>query len=327
MIFRTELKLKHSVVPISHEKPIFLLGSCFSDNIGSILENHKFQVTHNPFGITYNPISLAQQLKRMLSQRAFIDSDLFNDQGVFKSFELHSSQSSMDQEKLLSALNLKLKESHDRLIHTSHLFITLGTAWVYELKSSGQIVNNCHKIPSAKFNKRLLTSEEINSALDEIIKMIKEVNPAIQIIFTVSPVRHIRDGIENNSLSKSILRMAIHQMCENHKCLYFPASEILLDDLRDYRFYKSDLVHPNKMAVKYIWEKLSDVFIDQKTSKLIGALKSLRKALGHKAFHPNSVAYNSFIHNTIDQAKELQKRHSAINLDEEIKLLSKKLSE
>ena len=209
MIFRTELKLKASNSIISHEKPIFLIGSCFSDNIGILFAKYKFQVHHNPFGISYNPISIAQQLNRIITQKSFNEFDLFNDNDVYKSFELHSSKAHEDKHQLLIELNQNIQESHNQIKSASHLFITFGTAWVYTLKSSEQIVNNCHKIPASKFEKKILSVDEIVTTYKDFINAIKKVNPEIAIVFTISPVRHMRDGIVDNALSKSILRLSI----------------------------------------------------------------------------------------------------------------------
>ena len=324
--FRTELKLRDKeYINFSHDKPLGLIGSCFSNNIGDKLKEYRFQHISNPFGVTYNPISIANQIQRIINERAFVEGDLFHRNGSWNSFELHGSFINQSADKLLSKVNKSLLNSSSVLKKSSHLFITFGTSWVYELKESGEIVNNCHKIPSVKFERRILRVEEIVSVFGNLINSLIAWNPKINIVFTISPVRHLRDGFEENSLSKSTLRLAVNEIAKTTPAFYFPSYEIVMDDLRDYRFYKDDLLHPNDFAVNYIWNKLSDAFLNPKSKKLLVEIEALNKAINHIAFDSDSKEHQVFIHHTIDKIGLLEKLNPEISFKEALKKLKDRL--
>ena len=324
--FRTELKLSDKeYINFSHDKPLGLIGSCFSNNIGDKLKEYRFQHSSNPFGVTYNPISIANQIQRIIDEKAFVESDLFQRNGNWNSFELHGSFLNQSAGKLLNKVNKSLLHSSSILKKSSHLFITFGTSWVYELMESGEIVNNCHKIPSVKFDRRILRVDEIVSVFQNLVKALIAWNPKVNIVFTISPVRHLRDGFEENSLSKSTLRLAVNEIVNTTPAFYFPSYEIVMDDLRDYRFYKDDLLHPNDFAVNYIWNKLCDAFVNSNSKKLLVEIEALNRAVNHKAFDSESKEHQVFIRHTIDKIGVLEKSNPEISFKEELKKLEDRL--
>jgi len=320
--FRTELNPDKAKYPdFSHNKPLGLIGSCFSTNIAYKLKEYRFPHVSNPFGVSYNPISIADQINRLMHSRLFEKNDLFERNGSWNSFELHGSYLNRSVDKLLTIVNTDLTNSALLLKESSHLFITFGTAWVYELKESGRIVNNCHKIPANKFNRRILKVDEIVSVYLEIIDKLLVWNPTLIPVFTISPVRHLKDGFEENSLSKSILRVATNELVQHTNAAYFPSYEITMDDLRDYRFYKDDLLHPNETAINYIWGKICDAFLSSESRSMLEEIKAANSALNHRAFDPKSEDHRAFINTTIDKLKNLEKSFPALSFDKEIREL------
>lgn len=320
--FRTELKLDEAKYPeFSHNAPVSLIGSCFSTNIAEKLKEYRFQHISNPFGVTYNPISIADQIQRLINKDLFVKNDLFQRNDRWNSFELHGSHLNHNAKELLTTVNHDLKNCSLLLKKSSHFFMTFGTAWVYELKESGRIVNNCHKIPSEKFSKRILSVNEIVSVYQDLIGKLTAWNPKLIPVFTISPVRHLKDGFEENSLSKSLLRLAVNELVQTTNAIYFPSFEITMDDLRDYRFYKDDLVHPNDTAINYIWGKLCDAFLNSESKKFLLEIEAVNNALNHKAFDANSADHQAFILRTIDKLKVLEKSIPNISYKEEIKQL------
>jgi hypothetical protein len=299
--FRTEFLLKPSNLKISHTTPILTIGSCFSENMGNFLLERKFPIQSNPYGILFNPISIANALKDIANKRIFEGSDLIEHNKLFHSFWHHSQFSGSDKEVTLNHINQKINETHAYLKQCKFLFITLGTAWAYnyvgEMQNfKGLTVANCHKIPSSVFEKKLLSVEVIVEALKNAVSQVQAINSEIEIIFTLSPVRHLKDGFEENQLSKSILRLAIHHLNKTLKnSTYFPAYELIIDDLRDYRFFEEDMVHPNALAVKYVWHKFKTHYFEPKTIENIAKIEQFKASLSHKPFHPNSEAHLSFL--------------------------------
>ncbi|HAW51736.1 MAG TPA: hypothetical protein DCX54_05315 [Flavobacteriales bacterium] len=320
--FRTELKRGKSIYPdFSYNKPLSLIGSCFSTNIAEKLKEYRFAHVSNPFGVTYDPISIANQLDRLIKKDLFEKKDLFQRNGRWNSFELHGSYLSQNADDLIHRVNLDITNCSEILKESSHLFVTLGTAWIYELKETGNVVNNCHKIPSDSFRKRLLTVDEIVPVFRDILDRLMKWNPGLIPVFTISPVRHLKDGFEENSLSKSILRIAINELKENSSIIYFPSYEIVMDDLRDYRFYKDDLLHPNDLAINYIWEKLCDAFLSAETKSQLSEIEAVNKALNHRAFDPMSPEHRDFILKTTDTMRRLEKNIPTISFEKELKQL------
>lgn len=282
--FRTIVKpLNHRGV-ISHRQGVMMLGSCFSDNIGIRLRQACFDVDVNAFGTLYNPASIACGIDAILKCRQYSIDDLFQEKGDnrWHSFSHHSEYSSVDSQLMLEKINQRVSEANKMLQRASTLIVTFGTAWVYKYAQTGEVVANCHKLPASKFERSMMSIEEIVSMWRAVIADIRAMNQSIQVIFTVSPIRHLRDGAHENQLSKSTLLLAINQLVrESEAVIYFPAYEIMNDDLRDYRFYASDMTHPSEVAVDYIYDIFSQSFFDDDTMRLAEKCVKLSKRLKH----------------------------------------------
>ncbi len=305
--FRTEVKLKASPRKISHKDCLLALGSCFAVHIGRKLQDYKFDVLLNPFGTLFNPLSIFKLVNQAVYKGLMESMGIVETQGVFHHFDLHSDLSSIDRETLLHNANEKIMELHGRLSTTSVIIYTFGTAIVYELKETGEIVANCHKVPAGKFNRRVLEVEEIVHGFKTNFDLIRSVNKAARVILTVSPVRHQKESFQQNSVSKSILRLACEKIVAQYEGVeYFPAYEIMLDELRDYRFYADDMLHPNNMAIDYIWQKFMEVYFDGETIKFIQDWEKIRKALAHRPFNPRSTEHQAFVRKTIQQLEQFK---------------------
>jgi lysophospholipase L1-like esterase len=272
------------------------VGSCFSENISKKLSYYKFKKFSNPFGILFNPVAIEKLITNAINEKQYSENDIFKLNERWHCFDAHSDLSSSDKNELLENLNTAVKLTNKELTEASHIIITLGTSWVYRFIKTDAIVGNCHKVPQKKFLKELLSVEEIFASLDNIVTLIKSVNATVNIIFTVSPVRHLKDGFVENSQSKAHLLAAIHQIVNpKNQVFYFPSYEIMLDDLRDYRFYNSDMVHPNETAVNYIWELFKHVWISENTTSVMKEVEIIQKGLAHKAFNPESKQHQQFL--------------------------------
>ncbi|MEM7379773.1 MAG: GSCFA domain-containing protein [Bacteroidota bacterium] len=297
MELQTQLKLPQADRQITYDNHLLMLGSCFAEHMADKLSYYQFRVLSNPLGILFHPLAIENLLRRAVKQQDFSKDDIFFSNEQWKSFEAHSDLSAADPKSLTSALNQAIAKTHEQLLSSSHVFITLGTSWVYELKNNGNTVANCHKVAQNEFKKRLLGIEEIVQSLQQMIGLIREVNKEAEVVFTVSPVRHLKDGFVENQRSKAHLLGAVHQLLDDlsqEKASYFPAFEIMMDELRDYRFYKEDMVHPNELAVNYIWEKFSDSWIDESSHPVMAKVAAVQKGLDHKAFNADSQAHQDF---------------------------------
>jgi len=282
MKFRTEISILPTDFKISHDCKIAMQGSCFVENMAAKFLNAGFSIDLNPFGIAYNPFSLSQNLNRMLDNRPYAADELFKDGGIYHSFSHHSRFSGVDSDEVLAKINSRLMQSLDFLRTAGLLIITFGTAFVYRLQSTGGVVSNCHKLPAKLFTYNRLTIEEIVGEWNDLILRLQTLNPSLRILFTVSPIRHWKDGAHGNQLSKSILLLSIEEILRNHfHCFYFPAYEIVLDDLRDYRFYSDDMLHPSTQAIDYIWEKFTEAWVDDATLKKAREFEKMNRALNH----------------------------------------------
>ncbi len=284
MKFRTEIEISPVPYPIDYRSKIFGLGSCFVDHIQKKLDLYLFPNKINSFGVIFNPYSIQNILERIVYKKYFKEEELFFHEKRWKSFELHSSFNQLNKEILIEKVNQEIEDSHRFLKEADWVFFTFGTAWVYRLKKTGKIVSNCHKMPQKEFEKYLLSPIEIKNIFQQIIDLVQQIAPPAKILFTISPVRHLKDGFMENQRSKARLIDAVQDRINDKDIFYFPSYEILMDDLRDYRFYKKDLVHPNEMAVDYIWEKFSDALIDHSIKKDMKIIQSINKYMGHKAF-------------------------------------------
>ncbi|MFW5820905.1 MAG: GSCFA domain-containing protein [Bacteroidota bacterium] len=309
MKFRTEINIEPSHFQISYKDPIALIGSCFTKNIGKRLQEILFISDINPFGVVYNPLSVKRSLELLMSEKKYSEGELEYYNGKYFSWEHHSDFSGSKPELTLKKINEKIKTSSSFLKTAKYLFISMGTAWVYRLKTTRQVVCNCHKLPAANFHRELLSIEEITEEYEKLIKDLRKYNPEIRIIFTLSPVRHWKDGAHANQISKSVLNIALDNTINKYEdiCGYFPSYEILLDDLRDYRFYEEDLLHPNQQAIDYIWEKFSDSYFSKETKAYISKIEKLVRAASHKFFDPGSKASGEFRQKQTQKLEQMKK--------------------
>ena len=310
MNFRTNIQLKPERNLIDYDSKLLLFGSCFSENISKKLSYFKFNTVSNPFGILFNPIAIERLITNAINLKQYADADVFKLNERWHCFDAHSDVSAIEKSKLLQNLNTQISTTHQQLSEASHIVITLGTAWVYRFIENDTIVGNCHKIPQKKFLKELLSVEEITASLENSITLIKSINPSVNIIFTVSPVRHLKDGFVENAQSKSHLLTAIHQIIDyKNQLYYFPSFEIMLDDLRDYRFYAKDMVHPNETAIDYIWEQFKIVWIDEKISSVMKEVEAVQRGLAHRPFNPTSQQHQKFLLNLKEKKNRLFEQH------------------
>lgn len=306
MEFRTQIPIdKQKDNQIDYTSKVLLIGSCFSENIGDKFEYFKFQNLVNPFGILFHPKAIATFFERVVEERFYSEKELVFYNERYHCFDAHSSLSNSNSEELLNHLNNILKTIRVQLKSTSHIIISLGTAWVYEHKTQNRTVANCHKIPQQQFNKQLLSVQEIAGCLQNIEQLIKQVNPDIQLIYTVSPVRHIKDGFVNNQQSKAHLLSAIHHVIKETNASYFPSYEIMMDELRDYRFYNSDMLHPNQTAIDYIWKLFQTAWFCDTTTATIKQVAVVQSGLNHKPFNPASEQYQVFLKALSEKKKVL----------------------
>ncbi|THV57318.1 GSCFA domain-containing protein [Flagellimonas alvinocaridis] len=313
MKLQTIVPLQKAEHPIDYSSKILLLGSCFVENMGGKLDYFKFQQLQNPFGILFHPLALENLVERALSGKTYHVDEVFEQNGIWHCFDAHSDLNALSKEGLLNHLNQRLRETKSELENATHVVITLGTAWVYGHQSLGKTVANCHKVPQKEFKKRLLSPEEIQSSLNRLMDLVNQVNPKANIIFTVSPVRHLKDGFVENQQSKAHLISALWSLlssrAQSRGVSYFPAYEIMMDELRDYRFYGEDLVHPNALAVEYIWEKFKSVWISPDCYPVMDEVDGVQKGLLHRPFNPDSEAHQTFRKSLRTKITYLQERY------------------
>ena len=301
--FRTTLSTPEFDFDISHNDRIFCIGSCFAEHMAQKLRKNKFETYLNPFGILYNPISIKKTLQSLLEKNQFTKDHLFINQGLWHSFDHHGSFSTPNKSETLLGINDAFNKGQAFLRQTTRLIVTLGTANVFVHKKSGKIVANCHKLPGIEFERKRLSVEKIVEQLSLVFEKIKNQNSDLQIITTVSPIRHIRDGLIENQKSKAVLLLALDEICRNLDFVhYFPSYEIMQDDLRDYRFYEADLVHPNDLAIEYIWDIFKQAFFNKNTLELIAKIEKIVTASQHRPFHQASDQHQHFL---IDQLKNI----------------------
>ena len=332
------IDLKKPSRQINYKDKILLIGSCFTEHIGNSLEDLKFSVLQNPNGILFDPNSVTKSLISYVQNKKYCDKDLFQLNEVWHSWEHHSRFSNTDIEEAVQNINQSQQRAHDFLKEADWMIITLGSSFSYHLTQfavktenfkkpllEGLGVANCHRAPAQWFNKHLMTIEEIISSFDECLKKLLQFNPKLNIIFTVSPVRHIRDGVVDNNRSKARLIEAVHHLDNKYEnSYYFPAYEIVIDVLRDHRFYDADLVHPNYMATEFVLEKFTETFIDEDSQKLMKEIRSIIIARKHKAFQPETIAHKQFLKTHFEKAKSLNKKYPWINLSEELNYFDQK---
>lgn len=303
-------------------KKNMFLGSCFTENIGNRMSALKYKADINPFGILYNPVSVANGLRILLEEKLFNSYDLIEADGLWHSFFHHGRFSSPNKEETIDSINIRIKSSAEFLKTADFLFITFGTAWVYKYKKTGQTVSNCHKIPASEFERVRLSVDEIILEYKELLAEIKKINPSVQVIFTVSPIRHWKDGAIENQRSKAILLLAIDSLIRElgqDFCNYFPAYEIVMDELRDYRFYAPDMLHISEVAIDYIWEKFEKSLIDNESRHIAKNVVKIVKAANHKPLHGDTNEYYRFLVKMHEKALHLEHVNEHLDLSPEKK--------
>lgn len=331
MKLQTQIPLERAKNQIDYNSQLLLLGSCFVENIGEKITYFKFRSVQNPFGILFHPVAIENLVFRAVHQQEYTAEDVFFLNERWHCFDAHSNLSSTSKEKLLQHLNQGLENTLHQLKLASHIIITLGTAWVYESIEAKKIVANCHKVPQKEFSKKLLSVEDIEKSLVNIIDLINTANQNIQFIFTVSPVRHLKDGFTENQLSKAHLITALHKILNSPSACaersrsirggrgeagLFPSYEIMMDELRDYRFYAEDMIHPNTVAINYIWEKFKHVWISEEAQRTMMEVDSIQKGLQHKPFNLVTEAHQQFLEKLETKVQSLKKRLPNISFHE-----------
>ena len=311
MEFRTTVKTGENRGWLHHSDNVVLLGSCFSDNIGAKMHGALINATINPMGTLYNPMSIARGVQRLINNEPVAGKDLFMQGGVWNSYDFHSRHSMPDKQVTLDRMNSRIEQGHQALQQAKLLTITLGTAIVYRLKATGEVVANCHKVPQHEFERKMAPVSEMVRTLDEMLTALHSFNPNMNIILTVSPIRHIADGLDVNSLSKASLRVAIQEVMARHRdyCDYFPSYEIMLDDLRDYRFYSNDMVHPSDVAVEYIWQAFQATYLDDHSALAVARCERIHKRLQHRPMSANRETVDRFNADTASVVRNLIKEY------------------
>ena len=324
MILRTEFISRPSNSLINLKNPLLLSGSCFSENIGKELSAYKFQTLINPFGTLYNPHSIFQNISKSVQGNHRLDeAGIIYNQGAYRHIAFHSSVSHPDKNRLFEMAGESMARTKTFLSDQSWLILTFGSAIVYIYKKTGDISANCHKLPAENFYRKFMTVDEIAEGFDRFHKVLSRYNPGLKILLTVSPVRHLREGFEDNQISKSILRLACKSIMESHTDIfYFPSYEIMMDDLRDYRFYDRDMVHPNALGIEYLWNKFKETFIDTETKEFMKEWHKILTAIRHRPFHTDTDEYRLFLQNTLEKLRSFKEK---VNVDDEIKKFEERL--
>ena len=335
MNFRTHVELPEKQTEIFHSARITLFGSCFAESIGNLLAENKFRCEINPFGVLYNPISIASALRQILDDKVYQEEDLFEARGNWHSWMHHSLFSTPSPKETLTKINDRLAKAKKILMKAKNncepvskvqpsedwLMITFGTAYVYRNKETQAIVGNCHKMPERMFIRSMLDVKTIVLEWEDVLKKLREANPNLKVIFTVSPIRHAKDGMHGNQLSKSTLLLAVDQICQTcPHCYYFTSYEIMMDELRDYRFYADDMLHPSPLAIEYIWECFSNSYFSTKTKAILQEWSEIRKAITHKPFHPESEAYHTFLSQIVLKIVRMKEKLPYLEVQKELEL-------
>ncbi|MDO6519513.1 GSCFA domain-containing protein [Zobellia uliginosa] len=307
MKLQTQIPLQKAENQIDYESRLVFLGSCFSENIGEKFTYFKFRSLRNPFGILFHPLAIENLVSRALRKKRYTQDDIFYHNERWQCYDAHSDLSALSQETLLGALNDGLEKTAEHLATATHIGITLGTAWVYRHLETDTVVANCHKVPQKQFSKELLGIAEMKEALNAIMDSVRTINPKVQFVLTVSPVRHLKDGFVENQRSKAHLISAVHALLQEGVS-YFPSYEIQMDELRDYRFYKEDMVHPNPLAVDYIWERFKSVWISEEAQESMQQVDAIQKGLRHRPFHPESEQHKKFLKSLGLKINDVQKQ-------------------
>lgn len=322
MKLQTNIPLNLAVNQIGYESQILILGSCFAENIGEKLTYFKFQSLQNPFGILFHPLAIENLIFRAIKGENYSDKDIFYANERWHCFDTHSDLSDTSKEKLLEKLNKGLEKTKQQIQESTHIIITLGTAWVYRNNTTDKVVANCHKLPQREFTKELLSIDVIKKSLQNSIELVQSVNKNANFIFTISPVRHLKDGFTENQRSKAHLITAIHEITNSGTLGggrvedYFPSYELMMDELRDYRFYGSDMLHPNQLAIDYIWEKFSEVWISPRAHPTMEEVAAIQKGLQHRPFNSESDQHKAFLASLEEKITYLQEEYPFMKFNE-----------
>ncbi|MEZ4720958.1 MAG: GSCFA domain-containing protein [Flavobacteriales bacterium] len=316
--FRTIISAQEFPFSINHSTDVMMIGSCFAENIGERLLQNKLKAVINPFGILFNPFSIMNSMERMLNDRPYEAEELVQVAENYVSLDHHGRFSRATAQQTLDEINVALTTGRVAILRSKVIFITLGSAWVHRYLASGRIVANCHKIAAAQFRKELLSMEDCHLILRHIPQFLTSYGVDAQVVFTVSPVRHWKDGAIQNQRSKAQLIAAVHQVVDEFEnCHYFPGYEIMMDDLRDYRFYATDMLHPTPQAVDYIWEKFQESFFNDETRIICKEVQGVMQAANHRPVDPESNSYQRFIDRQLKLIEEISKRYPNVNLESE----------
>ncbi len=307
MQFTTPVNIKPNK-SIDHNSRIVMLGSCFAENIGKKLIECGFNVVMNPMGILYNPISIHNALQRIIEGREFTEDELFYHNGLWASFMHHGSFSHSDKNEALRIMNERLHQAHQQLQNATHLIITFGSAEVYE--HNGQVVANCHKLPARHFTHRLLSTNEITTPYYSLFPAPYSLLP----IFTISPVRYLGEGAHKGQINKATILLATDQICRETGADYFPSYEIMMDELRDYRYYATDMIHPSDMAIDYIFERFTETYLTDEAIRTAEEIKKIKKSLSHHPLHPDSEEYQKFQQKLSRQITSINQKYPNIKL-------------
>ena len=318
MNFQTQISIQKSDFPIDYNSKVFSLGSCFAENMAEKFKYFKFENYVNPFGIIFNPVSLEKLIVRCLRKNYFTEKDIFYHNDLWHCFEVHSELSNPNKEAFLKTLNQLIDSTNRHIVTLTHCLITIGTSWIYKHIETNEIVANCHKVPQKQFTKELLSIPQIEASLQTIISEIQAVNPNAKFIFTVSPVRHIKDGFVENNVSKAHLISALHASnflpkFRYSSSNYFPSYEIMMDELRDYRFYTEDMLHPNQTAIDYIWIKFFENYVNEKEFGLMNQVCEIQRALKHRPFNPDSESHKMFLSKLEEKKQKITKQNPFIH--------------
>ncbi|HUW92543.1 MAG TPA: GSCFA domain-containing protein [Bacteroidales bacterium] len=317
MDLRTAIQLPPSLSKITHTTPVMFMGSCFANEIGYRLSAGKLSVMTNPHGTLFNPFSVAKALERFADSYLYTEKDIYLHQNRYLSLDHHTAYSSYERDVLIERLNETGKAASEFIRKSSFLFVTFGTSYIFTLNESGDIVANCHKLPSGLFSRRMTSHAEMAERWKLTLDRLAEVNPGLKVWFTVSPVRHLNEGPHANQLSKAHLLLAVEELLKHPlSCGYFPAYEIFMDDLRDYRYYGSDMVHPSETAIDYTWEKFASVFIESPTLRLWSEASKITRAVAHRQTgeKPENLAFAAAM---LEKIEELRKKAPFINFSTE----------
>lgn len=324
MDFHAEFFPRPFPAKINHRHKLMLVGSCFTEQIGNKLAQHKFNVIENPNGILFNPVSISNAVKSYVEEKLYHDEDLFYNNELWGSWQHHTRFSGIDKQVSLERINDSQRKAAAFIKEADWILLTLGSAFVYEdrgVANTGNyenVVANCHKVPTDKFNRRLLAAEEVKEVLLQMMQEVKKHNPGLNFIFTISPVRHLREGFIENNRSKATLIQAVHALTNDVDVFYFPAYELVIDDLRDYRFYAEDMVHPNYAATNYVWEKFIAACIDEPSQQLMKEIAVVVAARNHKPFNPESIQHKIFLQTNIDRVNNLKSRFPYLDFTQEL---------